>query len=139
VTAYGEVTFSETGNSEAHFTEAAFSETNRANSEARFTRTVKPASEAKKRHITVNKNSHNAATRKVRIPDDFKVTEEHREFARSKGLPDPEAEFEGFRDFHTAQARKFLPDKGVRSEDEKSSIDLVSDNCYKTYHDSFAG
>lgn len=37
--------------------------------------------------------------RKRKLPDDFLVTIEHREFAIEKGLPDPDGEIDAFRDY----------------------------------------
>jgi uncharacterized protein YdaU (DUF1376 family) len=41
------------------------------------------------------------------LPDDFRVTDHHRELARKNGWPSPDGEFDAFCDHHVARGNKF--------------------------------
>lgn len=47
------------------------------------------------------------ASAKHELPADFCVTDEHRAWAKSKGLPSPDDHIEAFRDYHTAKNSKW--------------------------------
>lgn len=46
--------------------------------------------------------------RKVQYPETFEVSDEVREWAREKGMPDPDSQLEAFRDHHTSKASRFI-------------------------------
>ena len=62
-----------------------------------------PSSTSKRREENINQESKTTAPsvqkRGTRIPDDFEVTDEMREFAVKHGMPDPDTEIEAFKDY----------------------------------------